>query len=99
MRIDLTRPAISEMDRIPSATSGSKTQDVTNRLTVSTEDVAHLSTGTDAVQNLKTQLDKVPEIRQQQVDSLKTAIAKGNYRIDPQRIAAAMLDDGALDLD
>jgi flagellar biosynthesis anti-sigma factor FlgM len=52
----------------------------------------------DAVQTLKAQLDKVPEIRQQKVDSLKQAIAEGRHRRDPRQIAAAMFADGILSL-
>jgi negative regulator of flagellin synthesis FlgM len=87
-----------ELGRSQGATSGSKTQDATNRPQVSAEDVAHLSTGSDAVQTLKAQLDKVPEVRQQKVDSLKQAIATGTYQMYPQRIADAMFPDGGLNL-
>jgi flagellar biosynthesis anti-sigma factor FlgM len=87
-----------ELDRSKGATSGPKTQDVTNRPSASAEDVAHLSTGSDAVQTLKAQLDKVPDIRQQKVDSLKQAIAAGTYQMYPQRIADAMFADGGLNL-
>jgi negative regulator of flagellin synthesis FlgM len=98
MRIDLNSSAMPELDRSKGATSGSKTQDVTNRPPASAEDVAHLSTGSDAVQTLKAQVDQVPEIRQQKVDSLKQAIAQGTYQMHPQQIAAAMFADGGLNL-
>ncbi len=98
MRIDLNPSAMPELDRSKSTTSGSKTQDMTNRPPANAEDVAHLSTGSDAVQTLKAQLDKVPEIRQQKVDSLKLAIAEGTYQIHPQQIAAAMFAGGGLNL-
>jgi len=62
------------------------------------EDVTHLFTWSAAVQTLKAQLDKVPEIRQQRVDSLKQAMAEGRYQMHPQQIAAAMLADGGLNL-
>ena len=98
MRIDLNPSAMPELDRSKSTTTGSKTHDMTNRPLASAEDVTHLSTGSDAVQTLKAQLDKVPEIRQQKVDSLKQAIAQGSYQMYPQQIAAAMFADGGLNL-
>jgi flagellar biosynthesis anti-sigma factor FlgM len=98
MRIDLNPSTLPELGLSQGATSGSKTQDATNRPPASAEDVAHLSTGSDAVQTLKAQLDKVPEVRQQKVDSLKLAIAQGTYQIHPQQIAAAMFADGGLSL-
>ena len=75
-----------------------KTHDMTNPSSASAEDVAHLPTVSDAIQTLKAQLDKVPEIRQQKVDSLKQAIAEGRHRRDPRQIAAAMFADGILSL-
>jgi flagellar biosynthesis anti-sigma factor FlgM len=67
---------------------------MTKRPSASAEEVAHLSTGSAAVQTLKAQLDKVPETRQQKVDSLKQAIAEGRHRRNPRKIAAAMFADG-----
>lgn len=98
MRIDLNPSATPELDRSKSATSGPKTHDMTNKPPATAEDVAHLATGSDAVQTLKAQLDNVPEIRQQKVDSLKQAIAQGAYQMHPQQIAAAMLADGVMNL-
>jgi negative regulator of flagellin synthesis FlgM len=36
-----------------------------------------------------------PEIRQDRVDSLKEAISNGSYTLDPQKIAASMIDEQA----
>jgi flagellar biosynthesis anti-sigma factor FlgM len=60
--------------------------------TATTDDVANLSTGSDAVQRLKTQLDAVPDVRQQQVESLRQAVADGSFKVSPQHIAKAMLE-------
>ncbi len=98
MRIDLNPSAMPELDRSKGATSGSKTQDLTNRPSASAEDVTHLSTGSDGVQILKAELDKLPDIRAQRVDSLRQALATGPYQMSPQRIADAMLADGGLNL-
>jgi len=57
------------------------------------EDTAHLSSGSDAVQRLKMQLDALPEIRQQRVDALKQGISDGTYKISPHAVASAMLAD------
>ncbi len=34
-----------------------------------------------------------PEIRQDQVNSLKDAVSSGQYQLDPQQIARAIMDD------
>ncbi len=68
-------------------------------MTADGEDMTHLFAGSAVVETLKAQLDKVPDVRQERVDSLKLAIAKRRYQIYPQQIAVAMIADGALSLD
>jgi negative regulator of flagellin synthesis FlgM len=36
-----------------------------------------------------------PEVRQDRVDSLKQAISDGTYELDPEQIAASMIDERA----
>ncbi len=59
--------------------------------TATSGDVANLSTGSDSVQRLMTQLDAVPDVRQALVDRLSQAVAEGSYTVSPQHIAQAML--------
>ena len=94
----LNPQAMPELDRSTSAAAGSKAQDVKQRSLAEAEDVTHLFTGSAVVQTLKAHLGKLPEIRQQKVDSLKQAIAEGRYQTHPQQIADAMFADGELDL-
>ena len=44
---------------------------------------------------LSAQAMQMPEIRQDRVASLKSAIEKGNYALDPDQIAEAMLNEMA----
>jgi anti-sigma28 factor (negative regulator of flagellin synthesis) len=44
------------------------------------------------ITGLTTQALETPEIRQDQVDSLRPMVLSGEYRLDPGQIAAAMLD-------
>ncbi len=69
-----------------STRAGSNGQD----MTADARAVTHLFTWSAAVETLKTHLDKVPDIRQHRVDSLKQAMAEGRYQLHPQQIAAAM---------
>ena len=67
-------------------------------MTADAKAVMHVFTWSAEVQTLRAHLDKVPDIRQQQVDSLKQAMAEGRYQLYPQQIAAAMFAEGGLDL-
>jgi flagellar biosynthesis anti-sigma factor FlgM len=96
MRIDLNPSSAQELARsngsaaaAQAAQPGASTQPK-GRL----DDVAQLSTGSDAIQNLKTQLNAVPEVRQQLVESLQQSISNGSFQVSPQHIAGAMLRDG-----
>jgi len=91
MRIDLSPSAVPDLGRSGEADGGRKPADITRQAAPDAEDVAHLSSGSDAVQRLKVQLDALPEIRQQRVDALKQAMSDGTYKISPQGIASAML--------
>jgi flagellar biosynthesis anti-sigma factor FlgM len=64
---------------------------VTDQAGPTPEDLAHLSTGSDAVHRLKAQLDTVPDVRQQRVESLRQAFGDGSFKISPEHIAEAML--------
>ena len=98
MRIDLNPSAMPELGRSSEAASGTKTADMTKAAPPDAEDVAHLSSGSDAVLRLKVQLDTVPDIRQERVEALRQAINDGTYQISPQAVATAMLADSALKL-
>ena len=45
------------------------------------------------VQQLKTNLASLPEVRQDRVSALQQAIAQGNYNVSGQQIAGAMSSD------
>jgi len=94
MRIDLNPSAMTELGRSSDATTGTKLADTTRLAAPNAEDIAHLSSGSDAVQKLKVQLDALPEVRQQRVEALRQAISDGTYTISPHSIATAMLADG-----
>ncbi len=98
MRIDLNPSAMPDLGRSADAVGGTKSADVTRSAAPNADDVAHLSSGSDAVAKLKVQLDTVPEIRQQRVDALKQAITNGTYNVSPHGVATAMLADAGLHL-
>jgi len=93
MRIDLNPSVIADLGRSGEATAGTKPADMTQTAAPNTEDVAHLSSGSEAVQRLKAQLNALPDIRQEQVDALRQAVGDGTYKISPHAVAAAMLSD------
>jgi negative regulator of flagellin synthesis FlgM len=55
------------------------------------EDKTTLSGDSTNVQNLTTKALELPEIRQDKVEALRTAIKNGDYKIEPSKIAEAMM--------
>ena len=96
MRIDLTPSTTPQLDR--SHGSAASTRTVSNRLPSNRSggsDVANLSTGSDAVQQLKANLGSVPEVRQERVNQLRQAIGDGTFQVSPSQVAGAMLAESS----
>lgn len=51
-----------------------------------------LSDGAQAIQQAEAELKGGSEVNSQRVEELRTAIADGNYKIDPDNMAQKMLD-------
>ena len=60
---------------------------------VFTQDQTELSSGLQKVQELKTQLTSLPDVRHEKVQALQKAVADGTYEVDSGKIADAMLTD------
>ena len=88
MRIDLNPSTMPQLDRSSgSAASTNAVEDTTQPGEAGAVDVANLSTGSDAVQQLRAHLDSIPEVRQERVNELRQAITNGTFRVSPGQIA------------
>ena len=90
MRIELNSLVSSQLESSGSSSRATGTEHSGRQ---EDSDVARLSTGSDTMQALKTRLQAVPEVRQDKVTALQSAIAAGSYSISPQQIAASMLSE------
>lgn len=96
MRIDLTPSTTPQLDRSGSSAAATPAASSTTEPTASGgADVARLSTGSDAVQELKAHLDSIPEVRQQRVNDLRLAIANGTFQVSPGQTADAMMAESS----
>ena len=94
MRIDLIDSTASEMVgelNSQSANTG-KSAPVS---TGAPEDRTTLTSGSAAVSRSTSQAMSSPEIRQEMVQSLQQAIQSGQYQLEPDQIAGAMIDEQA----
>ena len=60
-----------------------------------TEDHATLTSDSTSLNSLVSTAMSTPEVRQSTVDSLRDAVNSGKYELDPNKIAASMVDDYA----
>jgi negative regulator of flagellin synthesis FlgM len=54
-----------------------------------------LTSGSGSVNSLVSEAMHSPEVRQDKVQSLQQAISSGQYKLDPDKIAGAMIDEHA----
>jgi negative regulator of flagellin synthesis FlgM len=92
MKIELNGPAL---DRV--TTTETNQSQATNTGAASSaeevgEDTATLSADTSSVSSLTQQALSAPSIRQDKVDALRQAIQSGQYQLEPDQIAQAMID-------
>jgi flagellar biosynthesis anti-sigma factor FlgM len=93
MRIDLYNSTASEL--ASEQTSLKNSQNAATSGAPGPQDRATLSSDTTAIGSLVSTAMSSPELRQQTIESLKQAIGSGQYQLDPQAIAASMVDDHA----
>jgi negative regulator of flagellin synthesis FlgM len=90
MKINLNNstpdPVLSPRGNNASSTSA-------NQVNNSGEDTASLSFDRASVSSLVSQAMAAPEVRQDKVDALRQAISTGQFKVEPARIAEAMLPE------
>jgi negative regulator of flagellin synthesis FlgM len=90
MRVDAPLSLPDDLQPQKVERSGSSTNQ--NRLASvkSNQDKAQLSVDSERIEQLKADLSRVPEVRQERVDALRQAIGNGNYQVTDQQLAAAI---------
>lgn len=94
MRVDLNNVAANQIaaESNPTQVSGSSV----NAAGLSgSEDRTSFKSDTQSLSSLVSTAMGSPEIRDEQVASLQQAIGSGTYKLDPQAIAGAMIDEHA----
>jgi len=88
MRIDLNPVALNNVTA-PQTSKAEVSAD--HQLQGPEEDRTTLSTDAASLQALTAKAMGSPEIRQDRVDALRQAISSGQYKIEPDQIATAMI--------
>jgi negative regulator of flagellin synthesis FlgM len=94
MRIDLNQAAASQ---IASETSPKQVnaENATASGLAAGEDRTTLTSTQQSLNALVSTAMSSPDVRQDRVDSLKQSISNGTYELDPEKIAASMIDEHA----
>ena len=59
-------------------------------------DTVVISDAAKRIQEVRTQLDEIPDVREDKVAQLKNEIENGSYRIDAEKIAGKMIREGLI---
>jgi negative regulator of flagellin synthesis FlgM len=95
MRIDLYNSAASQISTEPNSQQVSAQNTGNSGQVDNTEDRATLTSDSTSVGSLVSTALNSPQVRQDKVDSLRQAVSSGQYQLDPQKIAASMVDEQA----
>ncbi len=91
MRIDLTNIQFNGVEREDKTRkAGAKAAS-----TPSVEDKASLSVDTLSLSSLEAKALSAPEIRQDKVDALRQAVQNGDYKVEADKVARAILDQNS----
>ncbi|MDJ0911175.1 MAG: flagellar biosynthesis anti-sigma factor FlgM [Woeseiaceae bacterium] len=85
-KIDESRPAERTSAKSPAAESAAARPEA-----AAAADTVSLTSGAQLLERLEKSLEALPAVDSQRVDEIRTAIENGDYEIDPQAIADAML--------
>ncbi|HEY1802509.1 MAG TPA: flagellar biosynthesis anti-sigma factor FlgM [Terriglobales bacterium] len=89
MRIDLNSP----LRGAETEKSGNSSSSGRARRTQADSNSSALSEDSVTLGSLTSKALESPEVRQDKVDSLRSAVQSGQYSVDPQQVAEAMLND------
>jgi flagellar biosynthesis anti-sigma factor FlgM len=88
MRIDLNNISLPGLDRDDKTRkAASKPSSASN-----VEDTTSLSVGTLSISSLTSRAMTSPEIRQDKVDALRQSIQNGDYKVEADKVAHAILN-------
>jgi flagellar biosynthesis anti-sigma factor FlgM len=94
MRVDLYNSAASEISSEPSSKQV-QSSSVTPSDSGDGGDRTTLTSGADPVSALVSGAMSSPDVRQDRVQSLQQAVSSGSYKLEPDQIAGAMIDEHA----
>ena len=94
MRVDLSNSTAAELASELSSQQVSA-QNTAKADQIAGEDHATLTSDSTSVGSLAATALKSPEVRQDKVDNLRLVVDSGQYKINPGKIAASILDEHA----
>ena len=94
MRIDLNSILLNATERDDKTrNAGSKAPSAPSAPTApSVEDKTSLSVDTLSISSLEAQAMTTPQIRQDKVEALRQSVQNGDYKVEPDKIARAILE-------
>ncbi|MFZ3264123.1 MAG: flagellar biosynthesis anti-sigma factor FlgM [Terriglobales bacterium] len=88
MRIGLNAPHPPEISTDRTPTSATSTQSASGA-----QPVDKFSGDSVSLNSLAARALQLPDVRQDRIDSLRQQLASGEYQVEPQKVAAAMMND------
>jgi len=93
MRIDAPLPTPDNVQTQNVSRPGTPAQQGSASAVPSGQDQAQLSVDSGTVQQLKSRISQLPEIRQERVNALRQAVNSGSYQVSNQQLGDAIGSD------
>ena len=94
MRIDLYNSGASQISSDPNSKQV-QSQELAATDATESGDRTTLTSGSVSVSSLVSQAMSSPDVRQDKVSTLAHAVQNGSYKLEPENIAGAMIDEHA----
>jgi flagellar biosynthesis anti-sigma factor FlgM len=95
MRVDgfLSFPESSQPGKVARSGSQAQQNPAVSVDSTSSQDQASLSVDSTTIQQLKSSLSQLPDVRQDRVEALSQAVSGGNYQISDRQLGSAIASD------
>ena len=89
---NINRPLTDALSSNNTKSKAQTSSDSSTEARPSSEDTVSLSAESGQIKSLQQQLDSVSEVDTEKVEAIKREIARGNYPLDPERIAENLIN-------
>jgi len=95
---DVNAQLIQQYQRNDNVSASTSNEKLAGAAAVKPEEKVNLSTMAREIHQAKVEVSKIPDVRAEKVQEIKTQVEKGTYNISGEQIASKMVGESLIDL-